>query len=359
MLLSASLLVALAAASQDPPYTLRVDVPLVTVDVTVSDADGRPVTDLAREDFLIYEDGKQQDIQTFSPVDSPYSILLLIDRSRSMERHWPLMEPAVGRFLSILKPQDRVSIAAFDERSKDVELLLDWRDVRNESSIEVAINPLTRGNPYYRAATAGSSRPASNGMGPGGMSVVSIRVPSKDVYIALDWARRRIVEVPGRKGVIVLTDGRPPESRTKVVSVDGRLYVQPVDPKDDDDFQKLLRAVQAARIRFDFIAIGTDLNPAAGNFSPDPEMALNLGMSVRLRLELLASKSGGRVAFPRRPEDTIGLYEDIAQKLGRSYALGYSPSAASLKDGAHHRIEVRTRRDGLAIEQSRDGFSTR
>ena len=344
--LSAALLTALVATAQDPGLTIRVDVPLVTLDVQVFDANGRPVSDLTRDDFTIYEDGKLQEIRNFSPVDTPYSILLLIDRSVSMQDHWPLMEPAMARFLANLKPQDRVSIGAFDERSKDVEVLLDWRDARNGASLQIPINPVGRVQQYFGISLS----PGTRG---------SVSYPSKDFYRALEWAAQRLSGVDGRKGAVVFTDGWQPGSPTRTVTVDDMRFGQLIDGQDDGDFRKLLRSVQGSRARFDFVAVNTDLNPAGG--SPSLSTfggSLNIGMPVRLRLEQLAKGSGGRVAFPRRVEDTLSLYERIARELGTSYTLGYSPLTVS-KDTAYHRIEVRTRRDGVKVEQSRDGYSAR
>jgi hypothetical protein len=82
-------------------------------------------------------------------------------------------------------------------------------------------------------------------------------------------------------------------------------------------------------------------------------------MSVRSRLEQLASSSGGRVALPKRPEETVKLYESIAHELGTSYTLGYSLATATLKDGRYHRVEVRSRRQNLTVQQSRDGYTGR
>src|SRR5271167_2323269 len=84
------------AAAQDPLYTLKVDVPVVSIDVSVTDEAGRTVNDLKPEDFEISEDGVSQHIEYFSPVSSPYNIFLLFDRSGSTEHLWPFMQRAVG-----------------------------------------------------------------------------------------------------------------------------------------------------------------------------------------------------------------------------------------------------------------------
>jgi VWFA-related protein len=353
MVLAASLLVAIVVVAQNPTPSIRVDVRLVTLDVTVSDAAGRPVTNLTQQEFQIFEDGQPQEIRTFSPVESPYSILLLIDRSTSMENHWPLMDPAIAHFVANLKPQDRISIGAFDERSKKVELLLDWRKAENGSSIQFAINPVTRGNPYYVISSVD--------MRPGDTGGFYVRSPVKDFYAALDWSMQRLADVGGRKGVLVFTDGRQPGAPTKVTTVDGVRYPYLVDAQDDGDFRKLLHSVQGSKARFDFVAVNTDRNPAGDplQFSLPFEPPLTFGMSVRSRLEQLTAISGGRVALPKRPEETVKLYENIAHELGTSYTLGYSPGAPTLKDGRYHRVEVRSTREGLKVQQSRDGYMGR
>jgi VWFA-related protein len=351
--LTASLLAAIVVVAQNPTPSIRVDVSLMTLDVMVSDAAGRPVTDLTQQEFQIFEDGQPQEIRTFAPVESPYSILLLIDRSTSMENYWPLMNPAIDRFVAKLKPQDRISIGAFDERSPKVELLQDWRTVENASSIQIAINPVTRGNPYEVIGIGTGA-----GIGPGS---VSVRMPVKDFYAALDWSMQRLAGVSGRKGVLVFTDGRQPGGPTKSITLDGGRLSYPVDARDDGDFRKLLRAVQGSKARFDFVAVNTDLNPAGDPFRPDAlfDIPLTFGMSARSRLEQLAAISGGRLVLPKRPEETGKLYEIIAHELGTSYTLGYSPAASALKDGRYHRVEVRSSRQGLKVQQTRDGYTGR
>jgi hypothetical protein len=272
-----------------------------------------------------------------------------------MENYWPLMNPAIDRFVANLKPQDRISIGAFDERSQKVELLLDWRTVENGSSIQVAINPVTRGN-YYQVI--------EGNRGPGGgprTLIASVRTPVKDFYSALDWSLQRLADVGGRKGVLVFTDGRQPGGPTKSITLDGGRLSYPVDARDDGDFRKLLRAVQGSKARFDFVAVNTDLNPAGDPFRPDAlfDIPLTFGMSARSRLEQLAAISGGRLVLPKRPEETGKLYEIIAHELGTSYTLGYSPAASALKDGRYHRVEVRSSRQGLKVQQTRDGYTGR
>src|SRR5262245_35377885 len=111
------LIVAASAAlvlAQDPDFTLKVDVSLVSLDVSVLDADDRPVTTLRREDFLVYENGELQQIRNFSPTTTARNVLLLVDRSGSMRSQWPFVVEALNRFMTRLRAQDQVSIVAFD-----------------------------------------------------------------------------------------------------------------------------------------------------------------------------------------------------------------------------------------------------
>src|ERR1051326_8629176 len=72
-------------SAQVSDYTLRVDVPFVSVDVTVQDDRGKVIDDLSPQSFELYEDGIIQEIRYFSPVSTPYNIFLLFDRSGSTQ----------------------------------------------------------------------------------------------------------------------------------------------------------------------------------------------------------------------------------------------------------------------------------
>src|SRR5438552_9481539 len=99
---------------QESIYTLKVDVPLVAVDVSVKDPSGKPINDLAEGDFEVYEDGIRQEVRYFTPVSTPYNILLLFDRSGSTQHKWPVMQRAVAGFIASLRKQDRIAIGSFD-----------------------------------------------------------------------------------------------------------------------------------------------------------------------------------------------------------------------------------------------------
>src|SRR5256714_11787007 len=116
--------------AQDPDYTLKVDVPFVSVDVTVRDSTGKIVTGLPQDTFEIYENGVRQTIHHFLPVSTPYNVLLLFDRSGSTQDKWLLMQRAVAGFIANLRPQDKIEIASFDA---ELRIQLPWTGNRQQA----------------------------------------------------------------------------------------------------------------------------------------------------------------------------------------------------------------------------------
>src|SRR5499426_349341 len=118
------------ALGQAPDYTLKVDVPFVSVDVMVQDAGGKMINDLSANAFSVYENGIRQEVVHFFPASTPYHILLLFDRSGSTQDKWLLMQRAVAGFIASLRPQDRMGIATFDDT---VDVQLPWTSDRRKA----------------------------------------------------------------------------------------------------------------------------------------------------------------------------------------------------------------------------------
>src|SRR5205085_7620822 len=113
-----------AVAAQEIPFTLQVDVPIVSVNIQAQDPiTGRAVTNLTKEDFTVFEDGKPQTIRNFSPADDPYNILVMFDCTGSIRNQWSFLRSAMDRFSESLRPQDRIRIDAF---GAGAETLRQW-----------------------------------------------------------------------------------------------------------------------------------------------------------------------------------------------------------------------------------------
>ena len=100
-----------------PESTLKVDVKLVNVYVTVTDARGAPVAGLKKENFVVQEDGREQKISVFDKESAlPISIALAIDTSLSTRHDLPLEQASAKRFVrDIVRPVDALSVFSFSE----------------------------------------------------------------------------------------------------------------------------------------------------------------------------------------------------------------------------------------------------
>jgi Ca-activated chloride channel family protein len=122
ILLSMTVLSAQASVAEDPETTLKVDVRLVNVFVTVTDEHGAPVATLQKENFQLKEDGREQKIAIFSrESELPLSIILAVDTSLSTKKDLPLELSSARRFAhTILRPQDGLSLYKFSEEVSEL-----------------------------------------------------------------------------------------------------------------------------------------------------------------------------------------------------------------------------------------------
>src|SRR5262245_50297190 len=117
------LVLVIAGLARAQMWIRSVDVPC-----TVTDAAGRFVTDLQASDFIVRDNGKKQKITGIrSRLQSPLSIALLVDRSRSVSSSFSVLQTAAEGFLKtvIRKSVDRACLVGFDSH---VYLLQDWTD---------------------------------------------------------------------------------------------------------------------------------------------------------------------------------------------------------------------------------------
>jgi len=112
----------LACVAQEPETTIKVDVKLVNVFVTVTDEHGAPVASLKKDNFALREDGKEQKIAVFDKESAlPLSIVLALDTSLSTRKDLPLELVSARRFAhAILRPIDALSLYQFSEIVNEV-----------------------------------------------------------------------------------------------------------------------------------------------------------------------------------------------------------------------------------------------
>ena len=101
-------------AAQD--QTFRGGIHTVSVYASVLDRAGRLVTDLTKDDFEVYDDGRRQELGVFANVNQPITIVVMLDRSGSVSRHFALVRNAAAAFVDNLNDTDRARIGSFSNR---------------------------------------------------------------------------------------------------------------------------------------------------------------------------------------------------------------------------------------------------
>ncbi|HWP42812.1 MAG TPA: VWA domain-containing protein, partial [Blastocatellia bacterium] len=172
------IILALAAIAGVAPATgshqqdsVKLSATLVEVPATVTDRAGKFIPDLAREDFKVFEDGKQQQIAMFSTVKQPFHAVLVLDTSNSAEDRLRAIQNLAIEFARQARPEDRLMVIKFDN---EVRQLTDFTS--NLDEIEEAI------------------RGAETGFG-------------KLFYEAVTRALEQLKDIEGRRAVILFTDG--------------------------------------------------------------------------------------------------------------------------------------------------------
>jgi len=104
--------------SQDAPFKLSVNVDLTEVHVNVTDEKDRPIGNLKKENFRVFEDRKEQQIMVFKHEDAPISLGLVIDNSRSIEPRKQRLDTAALSFVRKSNPNDETFIVHFDDTAR-------------------------------------------------------------------------------------------------------------------------------------------------------------------------------------------------------------------------------------------------
>ncbi len=290
-------------AQQVPPgppvQSVRAGVELVSLAVTVTDANNEYVSDLTAKDFNVYEDGVKQDVTFFDHSNSPVALALLLDTSASMEDKLTTAQEAAIGFAKRLRPQDRAELVDFDTH---VQILQDFTN--DHALLEQAI----------RKTTAEGSTSLFNA-----------------VYMALQEMKKLRASSANeirRRAIVVMSDG---EDTSSLLSF--------------DDVLDLAKRAETA-----VYAIGTR--------SPEDEkVGDGKGFNeANFVLKQLTQQTGGRVFFPKHISDLPAVYSQISEELASQYLLGYT-SKNSRRDGMWRRIVVQVDRPGVSARTKQGYFA--
>ena len=101
--------------AQEPP-TFSTGNRTVAVYATVTNADGRLVPDLGRDQFTVEDNNKKQDLTLFANDIQPITVVMLLDRSGSMRANFELVAKAAESFVDTMLPDDKARIGSFSNR---------------------------------------------------------------------------------------------------------------------------------------------------------------------------------------------------------------------------------------------------
>jgi Ca-activated chloride channel family protein len=290
----------------------------VLLPVTVRDAEGRLVTNLARDNFRVWEDGREQPLSDLRLRRVPVDVLLMIDSSSSVANNLEDFRRAVEEFAARLAEDDRVALLKFDDR---VELLQDWTASRVQ---------LRRA---LRRITAGTFTHFNDAL------YLSARELFKD-------SRRR-------HAVVVLSDGIDNGSVNASAQVALRALLEAGASVYCISNTEITRAEKRAEL--DKLL---DAPPSAVKFNQLRIDDLGEGLRVldasERNLDALTAATGGRLYKPAAFSGLDRVYAEVAEELRSQYALYYTPLDKA-RDGRFRRVQVRLTDPALRVS-SRVGY---
>ena len=325
------------SGSGEQAFRFRTGVELINVTATVTDANGRFVPELQKDDFRVYQDNALQTVTHFSNERVPVSLGILLDTSGSMAgEKMVAAREALNSFLDLLNdPEDEVFLYRF---SNNPELVEGWtRDKRRVSS-ELARLQVHGGTALYDAV-------------------------AEAIPLAQAGHNRK-------KALVIISDGNDTGSHTDINSLkriiretEVLIYAVGIDTQTEWGFQPPTRLSMRMQRRprfpvpFPFPMPG-GRNPPPSNppTFPGPTTRGNRGMDDRVNVSALreiTDDSGGRTEIVRSTRDLNPATSGIADELSRQYYLGYPASGP--KDGKWHAIRVETRNAGYHV-RARRGF---
>ncbi len=331
-------------AQENPKF--KVDVDVVNVLATVRDKQGQIVSNLTKDDFVLKEEGKLQDIKYFfRQTDLPLKIGLLVDTSMSQANLIKEERKASSKFLEqVMRPEkDDAFVIKFDG---EVELLQDLTDSR--PSLDKALDRLVvrgrqwtgriprsdldqfprlpqwpgSGSPFPGPFPPGGRRPGGRRRGPGGP--FPTQMGGTTLYDAVFLAADEVLKAQdGRKAMIVISDG--------------------VDMGSKVSEKEAIEAAQRADV---IVYCVRYYDPRVYSRFGRAPMG-DAGARGASALESISEQTGGRMFEVSKKLSLDEIFAQIQEELRNQYNLGYIPSDPS--GSGFRKIELRTVNKDLKV----------
>jgi VWFA-related protein len=277
-----------------PQAGIQVTTEIVKIDVSVLDRQSKFVGGLAQTRFRVLDDGVEQPILFFAPVDAPAQVLVMLETSPAVYLIHAEHLTAAYALLEGLAPDDEVALVSYSGAPQAV----------------LAFTP-------DKAALAAAMGQIQYTLGMGDLNFFD------SVSTVLDW----IAPLRGKKAVVLLTTG--------------------LDSSPPERWHALVQKVKADDAVLFAVALGGSLrHPSAKKkkpVKPAPKSDDSAGpanpvsfVKADAALLALAKITGGHAYFPESPNDFVPIYREIASALRHQYVLGIAPQ----HDGKFHSLAV-------------------
>src|SRR5919204_2453389 len=272
-----------------PDYSIKVDVPVVNLDVLVTTKDGHFIPGLKKDNFRISEDGVPQKLSTFNQSEAPITAVVLVVFAAT---NYSFMYDALNAsysFANSLRPNDWVAVVAYDMRP---EILVDF--TQDKRAIYGALNRLRI--PGFRETNLFDA-----------------------LYDTLD----RLDRIEGRKDVILISTGRDTFSKLT--------------------FDQIMKKVRTTpNVTIFPVSIGRAFREwvdARYGSNPDVSAAMMDYLQADNEMNTFARLTGGRAYFPRFQAELPEIFHDISSDIRNQYMLAYHPTNPKL-DGSYRKLKV-------------------
>jgi VWFA-related protein len=300
MIRTASIAAALTAASfgvlaatplQQAPF--KASTRTVAVYATVTNAQGRLVTDLGRDDFAVEDEGKRQELTVFSNDVQPITVIMLLDRSGSMKPNFDLEVQAAEAFVRAMGPDDKARIGSF---AQQVQIDPEEFTSDREALIKILRTGLQTDGPT-------------------------------PLWNAVDRGIDKLLLETGRRVILVFTDGvdQPMNFRNGNASLKSAM-------KRAEERDVMVYAIGLA---------GQTGMPSVGG--PFGRGQLELEKPDE-GLPKIAAATGGGYFELTSARDLTATFARVAEELHRQYVLGFAPEKL---DGKMHELTVRLKNPAL------------
>ncbi len=299
----------LRSAPQEPVFRSRTE--SVPVYVTVIGGTGHLVTDLTRDDFQIFDNGRPQPVTVFSSGLQPISIIIMLDMSGSMLGNIDVLRRAAVQMFTRLLPGDQARVGNFGDR-----IVI---SPKFTNDVDTLIRAL------YLDLQPGGPTP---------------------LWGAVNAAMAALAHLEGRRVVLVLSDGKNTGLRLVNGLPSGPTLREVITRAQTEDFMVYAIGMRSRMAPGQFggfpgggrSGYGGARGFRGGGDEPDPG------------LRELADESGGGYFALDGTEDLADTFARVADELHRQYLLGYVPPE---DDGRIHQIEVRTKDASLKVRARR------